>query len=79
MIGGSTAADVAMILIEELGIEKARKVIHRLWKVKGNKYFTDSMKMVDVLLGLDPKKLLEVSRGLKSKVIAFSNSTKARI
>jgi hypothetical protein len=69
MVSGNTAADVAIVFVEELGLEKARKVVDRLIQVKSNKSFRHSIKVVGVLLRLDAKKLLEIAGGQKSKII----------
>lgn len=44
MISKQTIEQVEKILIEEVGKEKASKIIRRLWtETKGNKSYTDSL------------------------------------
>lgn len=76
MISGTTAADVAIVLIKELGLTKARKLFSKLVEVKGSKSFTDSLLMVQALLLLDARQATELVGS--GKVIEIGKRTKAR-
>lgn len=60
MVSVATAANVTLVLLEELGTEKALRLVNRLKEVEGNKSFSDSMGQVAKLLDWQPRDLLKI-------------------